>query len=158
MAEIITSKGTTILVDYCHYELLNKYKWCISHYGYAVRRMGHTIQYMHRYLLNCPKESQVDHINRNKLDNRLQNLRICSNAENSRNKKVTNKKYKYPTGVSKMLDKYGRKKPFIAAIKVNNKTVHLGYFYTPSEAALAYNEAATKYFGEFACLNGVTID
>lgn len=44
---------------------------------------------MHRYIMNCPKEKVVDHINHNSLDNRKENLRICTQAENQKNRKLS---------------------------------------------------------------------
>ena len=50
------------------------------------KKDGRTTISVHRYILNCPKGLQVDHINRNTLDNRKCNLRICTPIQNSQNK------------------------------------------------------------------------
>jgi hypothetical protein len=91
----------------------------------------------------------VDHINGNGLDNRKSNLRICThqqNCENSRKRKKSFSKYK---GV------YWSKnaKKWVAQITIDGKSKHLGYFELEEDAAAAYDKAAVKYFGEFACLN-----
>jgi len=90
----------------------------------------------------------IDHINGSGLDNRRANLRpatVAQNAQNSRRRKNLSG-YK---GV--WFDKHKRK--WRAAIWHNSKRVHLGYFSSPRQAANAYDEAAKKYHGEFACLN-----
>lgn len=156
MKEIKLTQGQVALVDDEDYEYLNQWKWCanrsIGGY-YAVRtdkqkadQKRETIC-MHRLILNAPKGLQVDHINHNTLDNTKQNLRICTNSQNQMNRS--------PCGKSKYLGvTYYRNNTCLrASIKANNKSIHLGYFKTEEEAAHAYDEAAKKYFGEFANLN-----
>lgn len=88
-----------------------------------------------------------DHINRNKLDNRRENLRESTNAENLRNRGVQRNSTTGFTGV--YLDK--RWNRYTAKIKFNRKYVHLGCFATAEEAHARYCEEARKLFGEFYC-------
>lgn len=106
-----------------------------------------TSKHLHREIMNCPRGLFVDHINGNTLDNRKCNLRICNNAENSRNSKINyNNKYGYK-GVSK---RKGLKKCWLAQIMVNRKVIFLGYFKTAKKAHEEYCKAAKKYHGKFA--------
>lgn len=95
----------------------------------------------------------IDHINGDPLDNRIDNLRLATQQEQNRNKsRKTNRKMKGKKGVY-FISGRALKKPWLAKIIINKKAIHLGYFVTELEAAKAYNEAARKYFGEFAKLN-----
>lgn len=152
MKEIQLSKGKSTIVDDDDYEVLNQYKWYCSH-GYAVRdkiiNKSRTSYRMHRVIMNCPENMQVDHINGNPLDNRKINLRICTKNQNNKNlkKPLTNK-----TGYKGVSYCKSRKK-YCSYISINNKTKPLGRFDTAVEAAKAYNKAASEYYGEFANLN-----
>jgi hypothetical protein len=101
---------------------------------------------LHRFIMDCPDDMVVDHINHNTLDNRKCNLRVCTQSENLRNQIGTNKYYK---GV------YKSGNMFNARIKLNGKNVNLGLFDSEVDAAKAYNQAALEYHGEFALLNEV---
>ena len=108
---------------------------------------------MNEYFNNLDMKDIVDHINLDTLDNRTNNLRICSISENNRNKSKDyllkfNKSFK---GVRKVNGKY------IAAISVNNKSLHLGCFFYEDSAALAYDIAAKEHYKDFAVLNFPTI-
>ncbi len=90
---------------------------------------------------------QIDHQNGNPSDNRLDNLRPCTQSENLQNKRGHNKAG-LPKGVS-----YRKGGRYQAMIGINYKQIYLGCFGTATEAALAYDRAARKHFGEFARLN-----
>lgn len=104
---------------------------------------------MHRLIMNCPSELQVDHINGNGLDNRRDNLRLATNKQNCRNKRVQINNLTGYKGVS--FNK--KKKLYHARIRVNDELISLGRSKDLKIAIMKYNEAALKYFGEFAHLN-----
>lgn len=100
-----------------------------------------------------PKD-QIDHINRIPADNRWSNLRECTNIQNHGNKKMYNNNTSGYKGVYKNAN--GDK--WCAFIGVGGRKKHLGTFKKIHEAALAYNNAAIKYKGEFANINEVSIN
>jgi len=105
-----------------------------------------------RFLMDCTDDSLfVDHKNHDTIDNRKQNLRICTMEENNRNVRTLQKTKTDVKGV--WPSQNGNR--YMAGITVDKKFKYLGYHETIDEAAVAYNNAAEKYFGEFACLNEV---
>lgn len=106
---------------------------------------------MHREIMQTPMELQTDHINGNKLDNRKENLRICTCSENQHNKKIYKNNLSGYKGV--YFDKANN--CWRALIRINGKKIYLGTFYASKDAAKAYDIAAKKYFGEFAVFNFV---
>jgi hypothetical protein len=92
-----------------------------------------------------PAENEVDHINGNSLDNRFENLRIATHADNGKNQK----KPKDNTSGFKGVVWNKQKKKWQASIKVNNKRIYLGCYNTSEEASAAYQSAAENYFKDF---------
>ncbi len=121
-----------VLIDLEDVERCKKYKWFFSGHGYITNSKYIKL---HRFITNCPKDMEVDHINHNKLDNRKSNLRICTHQQNTMN--VSNN----IKGVC--FDKSRNK--WIAHIKGKN----LGRFSTYEEAIKARKEAEIKYFGNY---------
>jgi HNH endonuclease/AP2 domain len=157
MKYIKLTKGKRTVVDDEDYEWLNKMKWYLMTDNYAVRRtlvsvdgLPRKIIWMHRLIINCPEKMQTDHVNGNGLDNRKENLRICTHQENSMNQKTQkrNKTSKYK-GVYKRSDC----NRWCASVVKDQKYFYLGLFKTENEAVKAYNNEAKKLFGEFAKLN-----
>ena len=157
MKEIMLPKGYVTLVDDEDFERANKIKWGLGkNNNYAVYsiwkdRKIYSLR-LHRFLLGLSfgDKTQVDHINGNGLDNRKENLRLCNNAQNAFNasKQCNNKSgYKGVCSWSKGVKKWR------AQIQFNSKVIHIGSFQNKEDAARAYDEAARKYFGEFARLN-----
>lgn len=151
--------GTTdvTFVDDDIYECYKDYKWSLDGKGYPkvtvpslTNRSGYTTLKLHRLITKPKSGEQVDHINGNKLDNRRSNLRLCNNSQNQMNQ--SKKKGVFRSDYKGVCWKKQQGK-WYARIGVNYKRIHLGYFNTEKEAALAYNAAALKYFGEFARLN-----
>jgi hypothetical protein len=93
----------------------------------------------------------VDHKNGNTLDNRKSNLRICTNAENTRNGSIG----KHNTSGYKGVSWFYLNNKWRSTIVVNYKQISLGLFSKKEDAAKAYNKAAKKYHGEFAKLNKI---
>lgn len=91
-------------------------------------------------------DQHLDHINGNRSDNRMCNLRIATQLENVRNKKMQHNNKSGFKGVCR----HKKNNNFVASIGVDNKNIHLGCFSTAEEAHAAYCEAATKLFGAFA--------
>ena len=94
----------------------------------------------------------VDHINGNRQDNRLSNLRYCSASENARNRR---KNKKNRTGYKGVTPHKATGKYEVRIRDGSGKCLYLGLFECPKAGALAYNEAAIEHHGEFAHLNEV---
>lgn len=101
------------------------------------------------YMLGSWPESEIDHINRDKTDNRWENLRAATKQENAYNKAPRGRTSRFK-GVYR--SKQGR---WVAGITFNKKSKSLGYYDSELEAALAYNKAARELHGEFAYLNPI---
>lgn len=147
--------GQHAIIDEKNFEDLAKYKWHLSANGYCVRTQKKTktqpkTVYMHRQIMSYPP-SPVDHRDHDKTDNREVNLRICSNADNCRNNRLSKRNTSGYKGVT--WHKKGKK--WNAEIIYFYKKIFLGLHTSKIEAAKAYNEAATRLYGEFACLNEV---
>ncbi len=113
---------------------------------YAARRnKSKKSLYLHREILKPNGISEVDHVNRNGLDNRRFNIRPASKAQNAANRKK-GKGVSLFKGVSLARRPYQMKKPWHATYR----STHLGYFATEEEASAAYMKAARAAFGDFA--------
>jgi hypothetical protein len=152
-------KGLFALVDDEDFEKFGNLNWSVVHGGYAAtgvwQRETKTMKRprLHRLIMDCPEGLEVDHINLDKLDNRKENLRICTKKNNNKNRpkrKDSQSKYK-GAFIQKKTGTYKSR------ISVEGKSIYLGTFKTEEEAAMAYNEAAYIYFGEFAKLNKVIL-
>lgn len=95
----------------------------------------------------------IDHKNGIKDDNRICNLRDCSHSQNTANRLNQPKKSNLPKGTRVR----NRPKKYMAYIYHQCKEHYLGSFLTKEESAKAYNDAALKFFGEFAALNELGI-
>lgn len=118
------------------------------HKGYRTVRIGKHICALHRLIANVfipnPESKPfVDHIDNNKLNNSVLNLRWATPQENNRNSSPRPKSSGLPRGVKRAGEK------FVAKIAVNYKTIHIGTFDTVEEASAAYCAKATEIFGEF---------
>jgi hypothetical protein len=161
MKNINLSNNIVAIVDDEDFETVNKFSWCLSSHGYAIRRIyvekikgkWKTKQfYLHREIIkDIPKGKVIDHINNNRLDNRKANLRVCSIRENISRAGISKantsgfKGVKYKTGP--------RIKRWQANIKVNGKAIYSKHFLTKEEAAKEYDKLAKLHLKEFAYQN-----
>ena len=152
MKQIQLTQGKVAIVDDEDFEELNKFKWYCKR-GYAVRTTRiddkYQTQFIHRIVNDTPDGLFTDHINSNKLDNRRQNLRSCTIAENSKNRKLSKNNSSSFKGVSFNKEK-GK---WIARIRVNNKNKFLGYYDSAEEAASIYDKASIELHKEFCKTN-----
>lgn len=155
MQEIKLSKGLVAIVDDDDFERVSKYAWHASEstkngHIYAKAFIGKIHCYLHRFILGVTDRSIiVDHRDRDTLNNQKDNLRTCTRAQNRSNSNMNRNKKMHYRGVARD----GRK--FVSFITVDKKRKYLGRFENQIVAALAYNEAAVKYYGEFAVLNTI---
>lgn len=141
--------GTVFKIDAADIPLVEKYFWYVNGGGYLFHRDKQTQEpiRMHRYLLGLEMGdgTVVDHINRDKLDNRRSNLRVVTQTENCLNREMRCDNTTGYMGVSRD-SRTGR---YTAAITRNNRPIRLGSSADPIEAAQMYNIAARMLFGEY---------
>lgn len=151
MKEIKLTRGKIALVDDADYSwLMQCNSWNYATSGYAVCHTYDKGYYMHRLIMNPPAGMVIDHINRDKLDNRRLNLRVCTQSQNHANQSLwTKNKHSKYKGVT-WHEKAGK---WVAQTQIKGKQLYLGLYETEKDAARAYNEATIKHFGEFASPN-----
>lgn len=153
IAYIPLTRGMEAIIDSCDAHLVEGWNWCAIPapdrddlwYAYSA---GNRKMRLHQFLLGKPPPGHIiDHRDRNGLNCRRSNMRFVTRAQNSQNKRrpqIGGGKYK---GVTQ------RGTRWRARIVINGKRTHLGYFPSEYDAAIAYDIAAKKYFGEHAFLN-----
>lgn len=149
--ELPINMNDCAIVDDDIYERESKHNWYVDGDGYVARMAKRPngkrfVLKLHWCVLRAPKGFVIDHINGNRLDNRRENLRVCTRAQNNAN--IHKDKFK---GVIWR----DHANAYKAYIKKNHKQIHLGYFKEEKQAAIAYNKAAIELFGEYAQLNQV---
>lgn len=163
MNYLILTQDKVAIVDDEDFDWAFQWKWYahLTRSGFYAKRKDYssgrqkTIQ-LHREILarklGRPLEpgEETDHINGDTLDNRRANLRLATHAQNGRNRTKKNK-----NNTSGYMGVDWHKTKWRAHIQVNGKDIHLGYFHDLVEAARVYDEAALKYHGRFASINGV---
>lgn len=166
MAEFIKAElpnNHILLLDSADSDLLIGYHWyanLVNHTFYAAagkwNKGRQTIVRIHRLVMErmlsrkLTSKERVDHVNQNGLDNRRCNLRLASSSQNAINGATRIDNTSGYRGVSWSK----RDAKWCAYITVRGKQIRLGCFSDPEEAATVYQDAAKKYFGEFAPQDG----
>lgn len=144
-----TGNGERFIIDAEDYEKVKKYRWYKTNTGYIANRRNNAL--LHRMIMYCGNGHVVDHINHNKLDNRKANLRICTQADNSKNHILSKKNTSGTTGVCWS----AKKGKYRAYICVDGKQKSLGYYSNIESAVLARKQAEEKHYKEFAPIGGL---
>jgi hypothetical protein len=159
MKEIQLTQGQVAIVDDWRFDELNRYKWYAkwdsstqsfrAMHAFRLESGKQKVVFMHSYIMCTPSGMVTDHINRDALDNREENLRICTNQQNlcNRPKQVNN------TSGYKGVYYYKSSGKWRAQITIDRKRTGIGYFNTAIEAAQAYDRVAKEQYGDFAFLN-----
>lgn len=144
-AKIIFEKGC-VLIDSEDVSMLSNINWYISVHGYLAGFYKGKHYYFHRLIMKAERSKYVDHINKDKLDNRKKNLRIVRNDENIRNSKVSSNNKSGIVGV--YWDE--ERKKWHSQIMVDRKAIFLGRYEDIKDAIIARLKAEKIYFKEFS--------
>jgi len=164
MKSIKLTKGKFAIVDDEDYKRINQYKWYAQfqpkNKTYIACRRSKTnrkLILMHRFIMNCPPDKEVDHKNHNTLENRKFNLRICTHGQNLHNQYRTKNKLSKYKGVCWHKGKTYKSKKYkgtwVARITYDKKQIHLGSFKNQTDAAKAYDEKAKELYGVSVYIN-----
>lgn len=142
------NQDINFFIDKEDFELIKDYTWTTNKDGYMVTRMRVKDKYrmvrMHRLIMGVHETSTplIDHINRNKTDNRKNNLRFANKSINAMN----SKQRESTTGICGVYYREDCIKPYSAHINIDGKRILLGRFNTLDEAAIARKQAEQTYY------------
>ena len=152
--EVTATNGIKFYIDKSDEMLVRKYKWSVAcdKNGYYTVVTSKGLK-LHTLLMNTPREMEVDHIDLDRMNNRRENLRLCTHQQNQCNKPLQKNNTSEVSGVGY----YPPRHKFRARIKVCQHDVHLGYYETFDEAVMARNVGMACMFGEYGRYN-MTVD
>jgi hypothetical protein len=144
-----TAKGEEFIFDKDDYDRVKQFSWFMVD-GYPTARKKKIM--LHRFILGEPPNGlEIDHINRNRADNRKDNLRFATRAQNIANTpKAKGKSSKYK-GVTWLKDK----NLWCAKIFSEGKNFYICRSKSEEKCAIEYNKKAFEIYGEYALLNDV---
>lgn len=134
-------EGNRTLIDKEDIPKLQQYYWRKNTLGYWMYRNK---LLLHRFIMNCPKDLLVDHINHNLDDHRKRSLRVVTHQQNQLNKKPKNRSIDLPTGVYKT--PYGK---YQAMLRLKNKKTLSKNFATVEEAIKQRQEWEDTYIKDY---------
>ncbi|HZS10413.1 MAG TPA: HNH endonuclease [Blastocatellia bacterium] len=156
MKYIFITGGQKAKVDDADHTWLSKYTWHLKkdrNNSYTATNIlfgkRYKTVYMHALIMSPPAGMQVDHRNGDGLDNQRKNLRVCTQLQNSYNRK----KYENCSSQFKGVTWAANIRKWRVWITKNQRRIYLGNFINEREAALTYDREAMNLFGEFARLN-----
>lgn len=134
-------------MDDCDYDRVSQYKWSAlvsGKYVYGMTGYGANRKLLHRFILDAPKGTLVDHRNHDTLDNTRANLRLASRSQNNANARLRKDN---PSGIKgvKFLGS-GKRSPWMATVAGR----YVGVYATKEEAGAAYLRAAQERYGDYA--------
>lgn len=152
--EMLIEPGFIALIDSGDFDRCSAYRWKMINKDRLMvgsKIAGKTVQ-LHRFILGLePMDHIVDHKNRNHMDNRRKNLRICTKAQNGWNAGPQKNNLLGVKGISIIQGKY------VARISKHRKQIYLGSFERLEDAIKAYNKAADEFHGDFAYHNTLAV-
>jgi hypothetical protein len=150
MKKIPLTQGKFAVVDDEDFDRLSRFKWHFDGTRYARRseKTTRTNIAMHNEILDVPKGFQIDHKDRDGLNNVKSNLRICTESENKCNRS-------FKIGVSGYRGVWKNGNKWEAYLKIGDRRIYGGVFSSKEDAAKARDDIARKYHKEFADLNFV---
>ena len=149
--------GLVALVDDADYKRLAGHVWRVQHSRksvYASRVVRGRVCMMHNEIASPPDGMVWDHVDRDGLNNQRVNLRPATRSQNQQNRSGWTRADAAKSSGFKGVSWDKSRKLWMTKITVDYKTVNLGRCATVEEAAKVYDEAAKKYFGEYARPNG----
>ena len=153
MKKINLTQGKFTIISDEDFDKISEYKWfygMCNGIGYACANQffgngKYKRLLMHRIIMDAPPDKMTDHINKDPLDNRRSNLRLCTNAQNQFNSKT-----KLGASGIKGVSWHKIANKWRTQLRIGNKRIHLGLFKNKLDAGKAYQDAVKKYHGEFA--------
>ena len=159
--EIQLTQGRVAIIDDCDYDRVSAHSWHLHAANrsrtkwYARARINGKMALLHRFILGVSDQQVTDHRNRDGLDCRRENIRICTRSQNACNVPARRTNKTGFKGVQTMKD--GR---FVAMIRIKDASTsrgkrdyYGGTFDDPESAARAYDALAMQHHGKFAALN-----
>ena len=134
---------------------VDQHSWCMSGDGYPHTRLGRdragkdALIHLHVLIVAPPPGITIDHVNRDRLDCREENMRLASKQEQLWNQGMRSNNTSGFKGVCWV----PKRRRWVAQIKIPDGRHLARYFRTPEDAAQCYDAWALQYFGDFACTN-----